>query len=621
MARLDVSFRNTRALRGVLAHAYGMKEAGTMAIFHFHARACTKGHGATASAKTAYYNRVGRYSYKSDLVATWSENMPSWAQNAPEVFWEATDTHERANGVLCKTFEISLPLELDDAARLALARSFAQELAGSKKPYSVSVHSGDSGRDQPHMHLMVSLRENDGLERTPEAFFKRFNAKAPERGGARKDAQWLYGAEQLCAAREAWAKAANLALEKAGFQERISAASLETQEAQGLRPMPEANGSYKSKRPTHKPHPVAIEARAARDAAIAEENARTARLLADWAERKEEALLDAARVSELRDVRLGWLLEKCGFRGANNGAGSVMYTHSTADCKIAVSDAKDGKGEVFIDNKSHSFHGRGPIDLIVAMRSNDACPRDKAAFWDAVRTLDRMIPDQATLQEAVSYKSDRWRPKEAATWEPIPMPKPTQSETRLNAVLDWAEARGFNLDNFAALIRESKIIVTDDGSLAVPRQHGGYFERRMDGVKNTRGTKERGPALIRGPRYDLGSPLILCEGITDAIALSQLYPDAAIAITGGNLYPEVKAEQGQRVYLAFDQDEQGESHAAHYAAQFPQAKRHLPPDGAHDWADWVKARANAKAEMEAALVRAAQDIIEEEEERGPRPGY
>ena len=38
----------------------------------------------------------------------------------------------------------------------------------------------------PHAHLMFSERGNDGIERSGEQWFKRHNAKAPEKGGARK---------------------------------------------------------------------------------------------------------------------------------------------------------------------------------------------------------------------------------------------------------------------------------------------------------------------------------------------------------------------------------------------------------------------------------------------------
>lgn len=606
--------------------SYG--EIAAMAIFHFHARACTKGKGATASAKAAYYGRTGRYAQKADLVAEWSGNMPRWAQDDPGAFWEAADTYERANGNLCMTFEISLPLEFTDSQRLVLAREFAQELSGGDLPYSAAIHGGDFG-DQPHLHIQLSLRQIDGLDRTPETFFKRYNAKAPEKGGTQKDRQRFFGAEKLCAVRQAWADAANKALEKAGFQDRISAASLETQEAQGLRPTPDQGAAKTKKASTHKPHPQAVADRAARQAAMAEENAQAATRLADWEERREQIFLDAARITELREVRLGWLLERYGFQGVSNGQGSVMYTHPEADRKIAVSDARDGRGEVFIDNKSHAFHGRGPIDLIMALKYETVF-REKAFFWKSANALDEMVSDSKTYAEACAYRNKVFREKAADPFEPIALPQPTRSEARINAVLDWAENRGFDLDSFAVLVREQKIIITDRGSLVVPREHGGYFERRMDGMKSTHGGKERGHALIKGPRYDMGSPLILCEGITDAIALSQTYPNAAIAITGGSINPDIRPEQGQRVYLAFDSDEAGEAHAAYYAKAFPHAERLLPPDGAHDWADWVllnavrgEEQAEARAEQkrrEAEGCLAAQEMMEEDDEHGPKPG-
>ncbi|MCI3049250.1 hypothetical protein ML378_26340, partial [Escherichia coli] len=42
-------------------------------------------------------------------------------------------------------------------------------------------------QNQPHAHIMMSQRVNDGIERTPEQYFRRYNARYPERGGAKKD--------------------------------------------------------------------------------------------------------------------------------------------------------------------------------------------------------------------------------------------------------------------------------------------------------------------------------------------------------------------------------------------------------------------------------------------------
>jgi hypothetical protein len=38
--------------------------------------------------------------------------------------------------------------------------------------------------EQPHAQFKYSGRRMDGIERDPEQFFKRYNAKNPERGGA-----------------------------------------------------------------------------------------------------------------------------------------------------------------------------------------------------------------------------------------------------------------------------------------------------------------------------------------------------------------------------------------------------------------------------------------------------
>ena len=42
------------------------------------------------------------------------------------------------------------------------------------------------GNDQPHVHLMFNERLQDGIERDPEQYFKRYNSKNSERGGAKK---------------------------------------------------------------------------------------------------------------------------------------------------------------------------------------------------------------------------------------------------------------------------------------------------------------------------------------------------------------------------------------------------------------------------------------------------
>ena len=97
---------------------------------------------------------------------------------------------------------------------------------GERLPYTLAVHRGKG--ENPHAHLMISERANDGIGRSREQWFKRYNSKEPEKGGARKSMatrpkDWL---EQT---RKNWADHANQALERAGSRERITGASLEQQ--------------------------------------------------------------------------------------------------------------------------------------------------------------------------------------------------------------------------------------------------------------------------------------------------------------------------------------------------------------------------------------------------------
>ena len=73
--------------------------------------------------------------------------------------------------------------------RLELVEEFIQSEIGSKYPYQFAIHNPKAmdGNDQPHVHLMFNERLQDGIERDPEQYFKRYNSKNPERSGAKKD--------------------------------------------------------------------------------------------------------------------------------------------------------------------------------------------------------------------------------------------------------------------------------------------------------------------------------------------------------------------------------------------------------------------------------------------------
>ena len=157
--------------------------------------------------------------------------MPEWAEGDPHAYWEAADLHERANGRLFREVMFALPAELTGPDRVEAAREFAHFLTeGKRLPYTLAIHRG--GKENPHCHLVISERSNDGVERGAAGWFKRYNAKVPGQGGARKCS--TSSREWLKSTREAWAEHANRALERAGSGERVDHRTLAAQREAAL---------------------------------------------------------------------------------------------------------------------------------------------------------------------------------------------------------------------------------------------------------------------------------------------------------------------------------------------------------------------------------------------------
>ena len=116
--------------------------------------------------------------------------MPSWAEEDAAAYWDSADLYERANGRLHISADFALPLGLDADDQSALASAFAHELTDEEQlPFRLAVHSGrdaNGHEHNPHAHLMISERQNDGIERDPDEWFRRANSTNPERGGAPK---------------------------------------------------------------------------------------------------------------------------------------------------------------------------------------------------------------------------------------------------------------------------------------------------------------------------------------------------------------------------------------------------------------------------------------------------
>ena len=225
-----------------------------MATYHLYVSSGSKASGKSAGGKARYLLREGPYAVArervqegstvraveidkhAELVFTESGNLPEWAAGDPLRFWDASDAHERANGSTYREVEVALPRELSEAQQIALAQAFARAVStveGGVTPWTLAVHQQDPAHpEHRHVHILLADRIQDGEERSPEQFFRRYNAKEPARGGARKSEarrDTKVGAKWTDQIRPLWARFANDALAHAGVSAQIDHRTLEAQ--------------------------------------------------------------------------------------------------------------------------------------------------------------------------------------------------------------------------------------------------------------------------------------------------------------------------------------------------------------------------------------------------------
>ena len=142
-----------------------------------------------------YITRTAQYANRNDhenevVEYVKSGNMPSFCVDRPDQFWEAAELYERKNGRTATSLVLALPKELSVEQRIELVEKIVEQFTGEYNfPYTLAIHNHPSeitGEDQPHLHLMYSERSADEHDRTADQFFKRYNDKHPENGGAQK---------------------------------------------------------------------------------------------------------------------------------------------------------------------------------------------------------------------------------------------------------------------------------------------------------------------------------------------------------------------------------------------------------------------------------------------------
>ena len=197
-----------------------------MAIYHFSGTLISRSKGRSAIACAAYraaarlhdeyYGKTHDYTQKDDVVHTeilLPEGAPSWMRDR-EKLWNAVEfTENRKDAQLAREFTIALPRELTVEQNMALVREFVQAVfvnQGMVADVCFHHHLMSNGERQPHVHVMLTLREV-----TAQGFGQKvrsWNAKA-----------------NLLVWREAWAETANRHLALHGHDLRIDHRTLAAQ--------------------------------------------------------------------------------------------------------------------------------------------------------------------------------------------------------------------------------------------------------------------------------------------------------------------------------------------------------------------------------------------------------
>ena len=174
-----------------------------------------------------YILAAEKYAQKQkEIKFTSYGNLPSWAKDNPTKFFEMADAKERKNGQAYREHILSLPRELNLEQQKELLADWIDKRIGNKHAYLLSIHSptASDGKEQPHAHLMYNQRINDGIDRDQEHYFKRYNAKNPNKGGCQKADTGLSPAQlkaNLLEERQAWELTVNKHLEMNGFDARV----------------------------------------------------------------------------------------------------------------------------------------------------------------------------------------------------------------------------------------------------------------------------------------------------------------------------------------------------------------------------------------------------------------
>jgi hypothetical protein len=197
-----------------------------VAIYRFSAAIISRAKGRSSVAAAAYRSgaelvdeRTGAvhdYTRKSDIQHSEimaPEGAPGWSLDRPAL-WNAVEAGERRKDAqLAREVQLALPRELDADRQIALLRGFVRDefvARGMVADFSLHDHVARDGGEQPHAHVMLTMRSIDG---------EGFGLKVREWNSDELLVHW----------RERWAEASNEVLAETGVDARIDHRTLAAQ--------------------------------------------------------------------------------------------------------------------------------------------------------------------------------------------------------------------------------------------------------------------------------------------------------------------------------------------------------------------------------------------------------
>ena len=213
-----------------------------MALYWLNISSVQRSAGRSATASAAY--RAGErlrdersgalhnHSHRRDVLhteiflPTQFDGAPmSWARSRERLWNTAEHTEKRYNARVAREIQVTLPVELDPAQRLALARGYARELSERYHvAVDLAVHAPRAGSDPRHFHahLLMTTREVAPTGLGPKAGLDLSARERRRRELPDHRREFLH-------VRERWAVHTNQALREAHIDARVDHRSLAAQ--------------------------------------------------------------------------------------------------------------------------------------------------------------------------------------------------------------------------------------------------------------------------------------------------------------------------------------------------------------------------------------------------------